>query len=183
VAASVLHPDGLPTPQSWWAAIVPLLGSFMAALDVHHRQRRPADDRPRLHAAPATSIWIVNAYTITVVACLLPLSALGEMIGFRRVSQAGMGLFGLASLGCALAPSLEWLTLARVFQGVGAAANHGTSMALIRFIYPQRQLGTAIGVTAMVVAVSSAIGPPLASLILSLGSWRWVFGVNVPVSV
>ncbi len=179
----VLHPDGLPMPQRWWAAIVPLLGSFMAALDVTIANVGLPTIAHDLHAAPATSIWIVNAYTITVVACLLPLSALGEMIGFRRVSQAGMGLFGLASLGCALAPSLEWLTLARVFQGVGAAGIMGTSMALIRFIYPQRQLGTAIGVTAMVVAVSSAIGPPLASLILSLGSWRWVFGVNVPVSV
>jgi DHA2 family multidrug resistance protein-like MFS transporter len=180
---AVVHPDGLPTPQRWWAAVVPLLGSFMAALDSTIANVGLPTIAHDIHATPAASIWIINAYTITVVSCLLPLSALGELIGFRRVSQAGMAMFGLASLACALSPSLEWLTLARIFQGLGAAAIMGSSMALVRYIYPHRQLGMAIGITAMVVAVSSATGPALASLILGLGSWRWLFGVNVPVSV
>src|ERR1700759_3548567 len=66
-----------------------------------------------------SSIWIVNASQIALMVCLLPIAALADIIGYRRVYRVGLALFSLASIGCALAPSLNWLILARTIQGLG----------------------------------------------------------------
>ncbi|MFY0582800.1 MFS transporter [Cystobacter fuscus] len=134
-----------------------------------------------LNASPAASIWIVNAYQLAIVVSLLPFSSLGDIVGYRRVFQAGLLVFTVASLACALSGSLEALTLARVLQGFGAAALMSVNAALVRFTYPNRLLGRAIGINALVVAVSSAAGPTIASAILSLSSWPWLFAINLPM--
>jgi DHA2 family multidrug resistance protein-like MFS transporter len=133
----------------------------------------------QLHATPADSVWIVNAYQLAMVATLLPIAALGETIGYRRVYVAGMALFTLASLGCALAWSLPALIVARLFQGLGASALMGVNTALLRTIYPAKLQGRGFGNNALVVAIGFALGPSLASLILAVSSWEWLFGVNV----
>ena len=92
-------------------------------------------------------------------------------------------MFTLASLGCALSDSLATLTVARVIQGFGAAGIMSVNGALVRFIYPRRLLGRGIGINALVVAVSSAIGPTVASGILLVATWPWLFAVNVPIGV
>jgi DHA2 family multidrug resistance protein-like MFS transporter len=136
-----------------------------------------------LHASAAASIWIVNAYQISVVTCLLPLSGLGEIVGFRRVYQAGVTVFTLSSLAVSVAPTIELLCVARMLQGLGAAGIMSVGGALTRFAYPKAQLGRAVSITAMIVAVSSALGPTVASGILALGEWRWLFGVNIPFGI
>ena len=136
-----------------------------------------------LHASPAASIWVVNAYQLAVTVSLLPLASLGEIYGHQRVYRAGLVLFTLASLGCALSGSLFGLTLARIAQGFGAAGIMSVNAALIRFIYPRARLGSAIGLNAMVVAIASAVGPTVAALILSLGRWPWLFAINVPIGL
>ena len=136
-----------------------------------------------LHASPAASIWVVNAYQLAVTVSLLPLASLGEIYGHQRVYRAGLVLFTLASLGCALSGSLFGLTVARIVQGFGAAGIMSVNAALIRFIYPRARLGSAIGLNAMVVAIASAVGPTVAALILSLGRWPWLFAINVPIGV
>jgi MFS transporter, DHA2 family, multidrug resistance protein len=93
---------------------------------------------------------------------------LGEIIGYRRVYLAGLLLFTLASLFCALSHTLVLLTIARVVQGFGAAGIMSVNMALVRFTYPHRILGRGIGFNALVVAVSAAVGPTLAAR----ASWR-----------
>jgi DHA2 family multidrug resistance protein-like MFS transporter len=133
------------------------------------------------HASPAASIWVVNAYQIAVLAMLLPLAALGERVGFRRISQWGLVVFTLASLACALAPSLLALTLARTVQGLGAAGIMSVNAALVRSTYPQRLLGRAIGINAFAVATSAAIGPTVASAVLAVATWRWLFAINGPI--
>jgi MFS transporter, DHA2 family, multidrug resistance protein len=136
-----------------------------------------------LDIAPARSIWIVNAFQLAVTISLLPLSALGDTIGYRRVYIPGLAVFTLASLACALAPSLTVLTLARAVQGLGAAGIMSVNIALVRFIYPPSRLGAGVGNVAVVVAVSSAGSPTVAAAILSVASWRWLFLVNVPIGV
>jgi DHA2 family multidrug resistance protein-like MFS transporter len=110
---------------------------------------------------------------------LLPIAALGETIGYRRVYVAGMALFTLASLACALAWSLPALIVARLFQGVGASAIMGVNTALLRATYPSRLQGRGFGNNALVVAIGFALGPSLASIILKFSSWEWLFGINV----
>ncbi|MDU0959270.1 MAG: MFS transporter, partial [Bradyrhizobium sp.] len=136
-----------------------------------------------LNASPAFSIWIVNGYQLAVTISLLPLASLGEIIGYRRVYLAGLVLFTAASAFCALADNLPLLTLARILQGFGAAGILSVNSALVRFTYPQALLGRGIGINAMVVAVSAAVGPTIAAGILAVGSWPWLFAINVPLGI
>lgn len=137
----------------------------------------------QLEVSPAESVWIVNAYQLVVVTLLLPLAALGERIGFRRVYIAGLAVFTFGSLGCSLSHSFALLVAARVVQGMGAAGVMSVNGALVRHTYPQAELGRGVGLNALVVSLSAAVGPSLASLLLSLGSWEWLFAVNVPIGL
>jgi DHA2 family multidrug resistance protein-like MFS transporter len=105
---------------------------------------------------------------------------LGEILGYRKVYAVGLVLFVAASIVCTFAGSLTGLALARFVQGFGAAAIMGINGALVRFTWPRAQLGRGIGYNALVVAIASAAGPSVAASILALGSWRWLFAVNVP---
>jgi len=136
-----------------------------------------------LHAAPAASIWIINAYQLALVATVLPLAALGDIIGHRRVYTSGLAIFTVASLACALAPTLATLAAARVLQGLGASAIMSVNTALIRFLYPPHRLGRGLGMNALVVGVSFAVGPTIASLILATATWPWLFAINVPLGL
>jgi MFS transporter, DHA2 family, multidrug resistance protein len=136
-----------------------------------------------LHATPAESIWVVNAYQLAVVVSLLPFSALGEIVGYRRVYMWGLCGFTVASLACGLADTLPLLVGARVLQGFGAAGIMSVNSALVRFIVPRAQLGQGIASITLVVAICSAAGPSLAAGILSVASWHWLFTFNVPFGV
>ncbi len=173
--------DGLPIPERYWAILTIALGLIMAVLDGAIANVALPTIARDVHADPASSVWVVNAYQLAVMVSLLPLASIGEIVGYRRVYQVGMAVFTLASLGCALSGSLLTLSAVRVVQGLGASGIMSVNTALIRFIYPRRMLGTAMGINALLVAISSAIGPTVASGILSVASWQWLFAVNVPI--
>ena len=136
-----------------------------------------------LHAAPAASVWVINAYQLAMVATILPLAAFGDIIGHRRVYIVGLGVFTLASLACALATSLPKLAAAPALQGLGARGIMSVNAALLRFIFAPARLGRGVGMNALVVGVSFAVGPTVASLVLSVASWPWLFGINVPLGL
>lgn len=175
--------DGLPLPQRRWAILTVALAITMSVLDGAIANIALPTIARDLQASPAASIWVVNAYQLSVTVLLLPLSSLGEILGFRRVYWVGLVLFTLASLSCALSGSLAELTLARILQGIGAAGIMSVNGALVRFIYPRRMLGYGIGINAVVVALSAALGPTVAAGILAVGTWPWLFAVNVPVGI
>ncbi len=175
--------DGLPMPRRIWAVAAVLLAITMAVLDGAIANVALPTIARDVHADPASSIWVVNAYQLAIVVSLLPFASLGEIIGYRRVFRGGVVLFTLASGACALSHSLFELTAARIVQGVGAAAVMSLTSALIRHSYPQRMLGRAIGINALVISVAAAIGPSIAAAILAVADWPWLFAVNVPVGV
>ena len=127
--------------------------------------------------------WVVNSYLMLIPMLMLTFSLLGDIWGYRRVFVAGSILFGLGSVLCGLASGFAMLIAGRMVQGVGAACVMGVNTALVRIIFPPRKLGTAMGLNAMVVAVSSAAGPALAGVILQYLSWHWLFFINVPIAV
>ncbi|KAA5972709.1 MFS transporter [Pantoea sp. M_9] len=177
---SIAPQDGLPLPQRYGAIITIALGIMMAVLDGAIANVALPTIARDLSASPAESIWIVNAYQIAIVISLLSLSFLGDMLGYRRIYQAGLVLFIATSLFCALSSTLTTLTVARVLQGFGGAALMSVNTALIRIIYPQRFLGRGMAINSLIVAVSSAAGPTIAAAILAVASWQWLFLINIP---
>ncbi|MEN4767473.1 MFS transporter [Duffyella gerundensis] len=173
--------DGLPLPRRYGAIAAIALGLTMAVLDGAIANVALPTIARDLHASPAASIWIVNAYQLAIIVSLLSLSFLGDILGYRRIYQAGLVMFTFTSLFCALSDSLSMLTFARVLQGFGGAALMSVNTALIRIIYPQRQLGRGMAINSLIVAVSTAAGPTVAAAILSVASWKWLFFINVPV--
>lgn len=182
-AASADIESGLPFPQRYYAILVVALGITLAVLDGAIANVALPTIARHLHASAASSIWIVNAYQLSVTISLLPLASLGDRIGYKRVYLAGMVLFTIASLGCALATTLPQLAFARMVQGFGGAGIMSVNTALVRMIYPRAQLGRGVAINAMVVAIASAVGPTLASGVLAIATWPWLFAINVPIGI
>jgi DHA2 family multidrug resistance protein-like MFS transporter len=175
--------DGLPPRERNLAMLSLAIGVGMASLDTAIANTALPAIAAQLNTTPAASVWIINVYQLAMVATLLPLAALGEIVGYRRVAIAGLVLFTVASLGCACSWSLTSLVVARLFQGVGASAIMGVNTAMLRAIFPARLQGRGFGLNALVVAVAFAVGPTTASLILAATTWPWLFAINVPLGV
>ncbi len=175
--------DGLPPARRRWALTTVVIAVAMASLDTSIANAVLPTIAVDVHATPADSIWVVNAYQLALVACLLPFASLGEILGYRRVYRYGLALFTVASLLCAVSWSLGSLTAARVLQGVGAAGIMSVNTALIRFIFPANALGRGVGMNAMIVGTFTAVGPTVAAGILSIASWQWLFAINVPAGL
>src|ERR1700756_3397910 len=172
--------DGLAAGRRRWAIAAIFTALAMASLDTAIANIALPAIAADLHVSPEQSVWVVNVYQIALVATLLPLGALGEIVGHQRIYLAGLLLFTLASLGCAYAWSLPSLLTARALQGLGASGIMSVNSALISFVYPNRLLGRGFGHNALVVATAFTLGPTVASGILALASWPWLFAVNIP---
>src|SRR5258706_89184 len=172
--------DGLPAERRGWAAAAIFTAVAMASLDTAIANIALPAIAADLHVGPADVIWVVNVYQIALVATLLPLAALGEIVGHRRIYLGGLLLFSLGALACAEAWSLPSLLIARVLQGLGASGIMSVNTALVRFIFPGHLQGRGFGHNAMVVATAFTLGPTIASGILAIGPWSWLFGINIP---
>jgi DHA2 family multidrug resistance protein-like MFS transporter len=180
---AAVHADGLPVPRRYWAMAAIALAIAMSVLDSSIANVALPTIARDFGATPAASIWVINAYQLAILVLLLPLASLGEIVGYRRVAQTGLAVFTLASLACAFAPTLAALSIARIVQGFGAAGIMSVGPALVRFTYPHRYLGRAIGINAFVIATSAALGPTIAAAVLAVAHWRWLFGINVPIGL
>lgn len=140
--------------------------------------------RASLGADLAEAQWIHNAYMLTLSALILVGGAAGDRFGLARVFAFGIGLFLAASIVCAVAPDPGVMIGARTVQGVGAAIMVPGSLALIARAYPRAERGRAIGIWAAASALTTALGPIVGGLALTLGGpemWRWIFAVNLPL--
>lgn len=173
--------DGLPAAQRRPAIVAVALAILLAVIDGTIVNLALPGIAADLSASPAEAVWVVNAYQIAILGMLLPLAALGDRYGHRRVYLGGIALFTVASLGCALAGSIGALAAARAVQGLGAAGIMAVNAALIRLIYPRALLGRGISINAMVVGTGSVAGPTLAALVLSHATWPWLFALNLPL--
>lgn len=175
--------DGLPADRRRWAVAAIFTAVAVASLDTAIANIALPAIASDLHVGPADVIWVVNVYQIALVATLLPLGALGEIVGHERIYLGGLLLFTLASVACTFAWSLESLLIARTLQGLGASGLMSVNTALIRYIYPFRLLGRGVGNNALVVATATTLGPTVASGILALGPWPWLFAINIPIGM
>ena len=182
-SAAPQHQDGLPQPQRTRSMIVILLGIAVAVLDGTIVNLALPGIAQQLQASPSAAIWVVNAYQVATLVMLLPLAALGDRVGYRRVYLVGMLLFTVSSLVATFADSLATLIAARALQGLGAAGIMSVNSALVRLTYPSAQLGRGMANNSLVVATASVAGPSVAAAILSVASWPWLFALNVPLGL
>ena len=125
--------------------------------------------------------WVVISYLLVITALVVVAGRLGDLVGRRRLLLAGVSLFTLASLLCALAPSLGWLIAARALQGVGAAVMMALTMAFVGDIVPKEQTGAAMGLLGTMSAVGTALGPTLGGMLIAGFAWPAIFLMNLPL--
>jgi DHA2 family multidrug resistance protein-like MFS transporter len=136
-----------------------------------------------LNVSSAAVVWVVNAFQLATTMFIVPLTSYGDIIGFARIYRVGVAVFVIASVFCATAHDLPTLIAARTVQGLGAAAIVATSQPISRFAYPATMLGASIGIQSLIVSTASAAGPSIGGLILGIGSWPWLFWINVPLGL
>jgi len=131
----------------------------------------------------AGGAWVVNAYLVALAGAMAIGGRFGDVIGRVRAFQAGVSIFALASLGCALAPSGDLLIAARVLQGLGACLMQPASSAMVAGAFPDGKRGKAMAVYVGVPLLFMMMGPVLGGALTQWAGWRWIFGVNLPVAL
>jgi EmrB/QacA subfamily drug resistance transporter len=166
-----------------WILVASILGSSMAFVDgTVVNVALPVLQR-NLNATATEVQWVVEAYLLTLSALLLLGGSLADKIGRRRIFAIGVGLFAGSSIGCAMAPNISWLIVGRTAQGVGGALLVPTSLALLGAGIPDQRRGRAIGKWSAFSAATAGVGPVLGGWLVQVGSWRWVFWINVPIAL
>jgi EmrB/QacA subfamily drug resistance transporter len=166
-----------------WVLGVTALASFMMALDAQVITTAFATIRSDFNASVETLQWTVNAYNLTFAVLLLTGAALGDRFGRRRMFAAGIALFALASMACALSGGAETLIAARSAQGAGAALVMPLAMAILSGAFASEERARALGIFSGVTGFALIIGPAIGGFITENFGWRWIFWINLPIGV
>jgi EmrB/QacA subfamily drug resistance transporter len=169
--------------RKWMPLLAVGLGTFMLLVDVTIVTVALPDMAVDLKTSFSALEWVVDIYALILAALLLAMGSLGDLYGRRRLYLGGLALFALASLGSGLARTTTELIAARGAAGVGGAAMYATTIALLNSAYRGRDRGVAFGIWGAVSGAAAAAGPILGGLLTQGLSWRWIFFVNLPVSV
>ncbi|HZS14605.1 MAG TPA: MFS transporter [Candidatus Dormibacteraeota bacterium] len=166
----------------WWALSSTSLGALLAALNMSTLVIALPDLMRSLHIGVLDVTWVLLSYMLAQTAAVLTVGRLGDMWGRKRLFVTGFLVFTATALLCGFAGNAWELILLRALGGIGGALMVANSSAIVTDAFPKQQLGLALGINGMVVAVGSAVGPVLGGWLTSLG-WQWVFWFNVPVAV
>lgn len=182
-AAPAAAPLAFESAAGRWVLAVAVLGSGLAFLDGTVVNVALPQIGRDLDASTSALQWILNGYLLTLAALILLGGSLGDRLGRRRTFVAGVGLFTAASLLCAIAPSVELLVAARLFQGVGGALLTPGSLAMIEASFRPADRARAIGAWSGLAGVTTALGPLLGGYLVEAVSWRAIFLINLPIGV
>jgi EmrB/QacA subfamily drug resistance transporter len=174
---------GRMTSSQAWVLGLASLGSFMMALDSLVVTTALSTIRQDLTASVEALEWVVNSYNLTFAVLLLTGAALGDRFGRRRVFVAGLAVFTVASVACALSPDIGTLIAARALQGVGAAMVLPLSLTLISAAFPPQQRGRAMGLYLGLTGLATFSGPFVGGAVAEGLAWEWIFWLNLPVGV
>lgn len=170
-------------PARWRALAVCLVAGFMTLLDVSIVNVALPSMESGLHASPAAVSWVRAGYTLTFGLVLVPAGKLGDALGRKRMFLAGLVLFTVVSLLCAVSPDPTWLVVARLLQGFAGGLLNPQIIGMIQQLFRGPERGRAFGLYGSTVAVATAVGPLAGGLLIQAGGWRWVFLVNVLIGL
>lgn len=174
---------GALSGRQWLTLAVLTLSTFLVLLDASVVNVALPQIVGDLDGTLDQATWVVAGFILAFAAPLVLFGKLGDVFGRRRLFVLGVAVFALASLGCALAPSMNFLIAARVGQGVGGAMLEPATLALIKATFPRERLGLAFGVQGITAGVATAVGPTLGGVLTTSFSWRWIFLINIPVGL
>jgi EmrB/QacA subfamily drug resistance transporter len=176
--------SGAEAGRNPWAILAVLcIGLFMILLDGTIVNIAIPHIMTSLDTGLSGVEWVMNAYILAFAVALVTFGRLGDLFGRRKLYVTGMALFTLASLACGLAPSITWLIIFRVVQGLGGAAMMPATLSIVAAVFAPGRRGAAMGVWGGVSGLATAIGPSLGGLIVDGASWRWIFLINIPIGV
>lgn len=167
----------------WWVLGLAAVASFMVVLDLLVVATALTAIQRDLGASMADLEWTVNAYTLSFAVLLMTSASLGDRVGRRRLLTIGLAVFALASVACALAPSIGTLIAARAIQGVGAAIIMPLALGLLNANFPPRRRGWALGIYGSVTGLAVLLGPILGGVLTQGLAWPWIFWLNVPLAL
>ncbi|MFF3763752.1 MFS transporter [Streptomyces sp. NPDC001922] len=167
--------------RTWWPLVAICLGTFMFLLDTTVLNVALPDIGTDLNAPLSGLQWVLNIYTLALAVLTLPFGSLADRFGARNVYVAGLTVFALASLTCALAPNTGLLIASRAVQGIGGAAMSVSTFALIGAVYRGPDRAQAMGVFGAVTGLGAAVGPMLGGVLTECLSWRAAFFLNLPL--
>ena len=169
--------------RKWWPLVAICTGACMLLIDVTIVNVALPDMARQLNTTFSDLQWVIDLYALVLGALVLTVGAIADRFGRKRLFLIGLVLFAASSLTCGLAPNVGVLIASRGVQGLGAAAMFATTMALISNTYSGRDRGMAFGIWGAVNGAASAVGPIIGGVLTVNFGWRWIFLVNLPVSV
>ena len=172
----------LSSGRGRWVVAATVLGSGIAFLDSTVVGIALPSIGREFHGGVGTLQWVVTGYSLTLAAFLLLGGSLGDHYGRKRIFTVGVAWFAVASACCGLAPSGALLVAARVVQGVGGALMTPASLAILQASFRPEDRARAIGAWSGLSGLAAAAGPLVGGYLLSIGSWRWVFYINLPLA-
>ncbi|MFC7391474.1 MFS transporter [Scopulibacillus cellulosilyticus] len=159
------------------------IGLFLSTLDTGIINVALPALAQTFHSSISVISWTVTLYTLVLTGTIIIFGRLSDNVGRLKVYSLGLIVFLLASILCSLSHSPGQLILFRAIQGIGAAMLQATAAAIITTTIPKERIGSALGTLGMLIAAGPVLGPSLGGLLISIGSWRWIFLINVPISV
>jgi EmrB/QacA subfamily drug resistance transporter len=168
------------TRKKQLSLLAAIMGSFVVGLDATVVNVALPSISKDLGGGLAGQQWVSNAYLLALGSLILIGGSLGDVLGERRVFAIGVAGFGVVSMVCALAPTIEVLIAGRALQGVFGALLTPSALAVIVSTFPPDERGAAIGSWTAWSGISTVIGPLAGGYLIDATSWRWIFAINIP---
>jgi MFS transporter, DHA2 family, multidrug resistance protein len=175
--------DDRPAVNPWLIAVVVSMATFMEVLDTSIANVSLQHIAGGMAASQDEATWVLTSYLVSN-AIILPISGwLSSVIGRKRFYMTCVALFTISSLLCGLAPSLGWLIVFRILQGMGGGGLAPSEQSILTDTFSPQKRGQAFAIYGIAVVVAPAIGPMLGGWITDNYSWRWIFFINIPVGI